>query len=451
MPAPETLQPKSNAASTALLDRLKRLYPVTIELSLARLHTLLAKLGNPQLLMGPVIHVAGTNGKGSVCAYLAAMTTATGLRTHWYSSPHLVTFHERIRLSRDLTTNPGQPLPISEAGLVDVLNRVEQINAGDPITFFEITTAAAFVAFAEHPADLVILEVGLGGRFDATNVIDQPLACVITPVSIDHAEYLGNTLAKIAREKAGILKRGVKAIIAAQPDDALDTIRTIAQQVGAPLLLTGEDFDAYEQRGRLVFQNTATLLDLPKPALVGRHQIANAGTAIATALQIPGISKGGIERGLISVQWPARMQRLTGGMLSALVPSPNELWLDGGHNPAGGQALAQTIADLDERASKPLIMIVGMMGAKDAAGFLTPFATLAHHVIAVPVPATHETPMAPHALARIATSLGLPTSTAASLPEALAKACQSTPDPKRVLICGSLYLAGHVLALEAGP
>jgi dihydrofolate synthase / folylpolyglutamate synthase len=437
MPKPET--------SDALLDRLKRLYPVTIELSLDRLHKLLAKLGDPHKRMGPVVHVAGTNGKGSVCAFLAAMATAAGLRTHWYSSPHLVSFHERIRLAN----NPGLPTPISEKQLVDTLIRVEQVNAGDPITFFEITTAAAFLAFAEQSSDLVILEVGLGGRFDATNVIDKPLACVITPVSIDHAEYLGNTLAKIAGEKAGILKRGVKAIIAAQPDQALDTIRAVAQRVSAPLVLTGEDFDAYEQRGRLVFQNTATLLDLPKPALVGRHQIANAGTAIAAALEIPGMSKAAIEQGLTTVQWPARMQRLTGGALSALVPSPSELWLDGGHNPAGGQALAQTLADLEERASKPLIMIVGMMGAKDAAGFLSPFATLARHVIAVPVPATHEAPMPPEVLAKVSAGLGLPTSMAAGVRDALVKANQQTPDPKRILICGSLYLAGHVLGLEA--
>jgi dihydrofolate synthase / folylpolyglutamate synthase len=431
-------------SSDVLLDRLKWLYPVTIELSLDRLHRLLAKLGDPHKRMGPVVHIAGTNGKGSTCAYLAAMATAAGLRAHWYSSPHLVSFHERIRLAH----NPDLPTSISEQKLVEYLNRVEQINAGDSITFFEITTAAAFLAFAEHPADLVILEVGLGGRFDATNVIEQPLACVITPISIDHAEYLGDTLAKIAGEKAGILKRGVIAIIASQTDDALDTIRAVAQRVGAPLVLAGEDFDAYEQRGRLVFQNTATLLDLPKPALIGRHQIGNAGSAIAAALEIPGMSKAAIEQGLTSVQWPARMQRLTGGALSALVPSPSELWLDGGHNPAGGQALAQTLADLEERASKPLIMIVGMMGAKDATGFLTPFATLARQVITVPVPATHEAPMKPALLAKAATNLGLPASTAMGVLDALSIANSLTTDAKRVLICGSLYLAGHVLALE---
>jgi dihydrofolate synthase / folylpolyglutamate synthase len=434
-------------SSDALLDRLRRLYPVTIELSLDRLRRLLAKLGDPQLKMAPVVHVAGTNGKGSICAYLAAFATAAGLRTHWYSSPHLVSFHERIRLS----ALPAHPAQVSEAQLVDYLTRVEQINAGDPITFFEITTAAAFLAFAEHPADLVILEVGLGGRFDATNVIDKPMLCVIAPISIDHAEYLGNTLAKIAGEKVGILKRGVKAIIAAQPDEALDTIRAVAQRVGAPLTLTGEDFDAYEQRGRLVYQNAATLLDLPKPALIGRHQIANAGTAIAAALEIPGMSKAAIEQGLTAVQWPARMQRLSGGALSALVAAPSELWLDGGHNPAGGQALAQTLADLEDRASKPLVMIVGMMGTKDARGFLSPFATLARQIIVVPVPAFHEAPMRPELLAKAAADLGLPNSQSAGLQDALAMANRLVPDPKRILICGSLYLAGHVLTLEAKP
>jgi dihydrofolate synthase / folylpolyglutamate synthase len=436
--------PTANTSSV-VLERLKRLYPVTIELSLDRLRRLLATLGDPQLRMGPVVHVAGTNGKGSVCAYLAAFTTAAGIRTNWYSSPHLVSFHERLRLHTD---SGGLPAPISEAGLIDCLSRVEAANAGAPITFFEITTAAAFLAFAEHPGDIVILEVGLGGRFDATNVIDTPLACVITPVSIDHAEYLGNTLGKIAFEKAGILKRGVTAIIAGQPDDALDAIRAVAARTGASLKINGEDFDTYEQRGRLVFQNADTLLDLPKPALVGRHQIANAGTAIACALLIPGMSKAAIERGLVNVQWPARMQRLTGGALSALIPGPSELWLDGGHNPAGGQALAQTVADLEERAAKPLVMIVGMMGSKDAAGFLSPFSTLACQVIIVPVPATHEPPMPPEQLAKVARGLNLPTVLADSVPAAVRLADQLTEGPKRVLICGSLYLAGHVLTLE---
>ncbi len=320
--------------SDALLAHLKTLHPLLIDLSLDRIIGLLAKLGNPQLKLPPVIHIAGTNGKGSTTAFLQAMLEAAGKRVHTYTSPHLIRFHERIGIAGA----DGRSGPISEAYLVDLLSRVEAANAGARMTFFEMTTAAAFLGFAETPADAVILEVGLGGRADATNVIAKPRLTIITPVSMDHADKLGDTVAKIAIEKAGILKRGVPCVVSQQSPEGLDAIRAVAGRVGAPLTIWGEDFDAFEQRGRLVFQTGDTLLDLPRPSLLGRHQIVNAGTAIAAALQLPelDLDTRAIEHGLTAVVWPARMQRLSGGRLTAGISGDAEVWLDGGHNPAGG-------------------------------------------------------------------------------------------------------------------
>jgi dihydrofolate synthase/folylpolyglutamate synthase len=326
------------------------------------------------------------------------------------------------------------------------------VNDGDDITQFEITTAAAFLAFAEHPADAVILEVGLGGRLDATNVVERPALTVITPVSLDHAEKLGNTLAKIAFEKAGILKRGVKCVVSQQEDAALDVIRAQAERIKAPLAIWGETFEAFEQRGRLVVQKEDHLLDLPLPALIGTHQIVNAGTAVAAALELPAfaINEQAIERGLVSACWPARMQRLDGGPLPSLMRPGSELWLDGGHNPAAGQNLAQTLADLEERAPKPLYLIVGMMGLKDAAGFLASFRGLARHVVTVPIPGAHEAPFTPEALAAVARNVSLKADEAQSVEAAMKRIEALEPGAKRVLICGSLYLAGHVLAQQEG-
>lgn len=434
--------------SDALLARLKTLHPLLIDLSLDRIAGLLSKLGEPQLRLPPVIHIAGTNGKGSTTAFLRAMLEAAGKRVHTYTSPHLVRFHERIgiagadRISR----------PIGEDQLVDLLSRVEEANAGGRMTFFEMTTAAAFLGFAETPADAVILEVGLGGRADATNVIAAPRLTVITPVSMDHADKLGDTVARIAVEKAGILKHGVTCIVSQQADDGLDAIRAAAGRIGAPLKVWGEDFDAYEQRGRMVFQTGDTLLDLPKPALIGRHQIVNAGTAIAAALELTdlGLDQRAIERGLATVRWPARMQQLGGGRLTAGLSAEAEVWLDGGHNPAGGQALAQTLADLEERSPKPLAMIVGMMGQKDAVGFLSPFQGLPTQLFTLTIPGAHEAPFPAEALAKLARDLGFRAEPAGDIGSALHRADRATPGPKRILICGSLYLAGHVLALEQG-
>jgi len=434
--------------SDQVLAELRKLHPRLIDLSLGRIERLLARLGNPQTRLPPVIHIAGTNGKGSVSAFLKAMLEAAGKRAHVYTSPHLVRFNERIVLA----SPDGPAHPIGEAGLVELLERTGRINAGDPITFFEITTAAAFLAFAEHPADALILEVGLGGRLDTTNVVERPALCVITPISLDHQDKLGATLAEIAGEKAGILKQGASAVVARQPDEAMQAIAARARQVGAPLVVWGADYEAFEQRGRLVYQSAERLMDLPLPGLMGQHQIGNAGTSIAAALQLRGlgISDAAIEQGLLQVRWPARMQRLDNGPLSRVLAPGSELWLDGAHNPAGAEALAQTIAELEERAPKPVGLVIGMMGQKDAAGYLSHFRGLVRRIVTVPIPGAHEAPHDPIALAKLAASLGLVADAAPDVEAAIARLQKVEAGPLRVLICGSLYLAGHVLALQDG-
>jgi len=434
--------------SDQLLSELKLLHPRLIDLSLGRVERLLGKLGNPQDRLPPVIHVAGTNGKGSVCAFLKAILEAAGRRVHVYTSPHLVRFHERISLAGP----DGISRPIGEQALVDVLTRTREINKGDDITQFEITTAAAFLAFSETPADALILEVGLGGRLDATNVIDRPRLCVITQVSIDHADKLGGTLELIAGEKAGILKPGVPAVVSPQPLEVLGVLKREAGLLRAPLSIWGESFDGYEQRGRLVVQFEDQLLDLPPPALIGRHQFVNAATAVAAALQLKslGVDERAIGQGLQRAVWPARMQRLHEGPLPALLGPSSELWLDGGHNPAAGEVLAATLADLEERSPKPLYLVTGMMGLKDAAGFLKPFRGLARRILTVPIPGAHEAPFVPSRLAEVARRAGLDASEAAGVEEALSRIEADAPASKRVMICGSLYLAGHVLALQEG-
>lgn len=434
-----------------LLYRLKRLHPMMIDLSLGRLQRLLAELGSPEKRLPPVIHVAGTNGKGSTTAYLKAMLEAAGKRVHVYTSPHLVRFAERISVPGPA----GVSGPIDEGRLAELLLRVEQINAGAPITFFEVTTAAAFLAFAEILADAVVLEVGLGGEFDATNVVDHPAMTIITPVAMDHAEKLGDTLAKIAVAKAGILKRGAPAVVSLQEAAALDVIERRADEVRAgPVRMWGHDYEAFEQRGRLVYQCEDEVLDMPMPALIGRHQVINAGTAIAAVrgLRAPGLKldEKAIEQGLQRVEWPARMQRLRNGRLVKPLPAEWEVWLDGGHNPHCAQAIAQTLADLEERAPKPVAIIVGMMGQKDAAGFLAPFRGLAKRIVTVPIPGAHERPHEPAALAEIARGLGFQVEAAQGVPEALARLGSGGAGPMRILICGSLYLAGQVLALQSG-
>ena len=423
--------------SDAILTRLLSLHPKIIDLSLGRMQRILEQLGNPEKHVPPVIHVAGTNGKGSTVAFLRHIMEAAGLKVHAYTSPHLVKFHERIRVAGGL---------IAESNLAALLEECEAVNQGLPITFFEITTAAAFLAFSRTPADYLLLEVGLGGRLDATNVIDKPLVSVITAIDYDHQQYLGDTLALIAHEKAGILKRDCKAIIGAQPDEARAEIERVAERIRSPLSIAGQDWQVFEQHGNLVFQDEAGLLDLPMPQLKGRHQIDNAGNAIAAirAIADPRIADRHIAQGIKATTWPARMQRLGQGALSAHIPAESELWLDGGHNPSAGRAMAQAFSELNDRHSRPLVLIWGMLNTKDVGNFIGCFEGVASRVIALTIPG-EENAVRAEALAEAARKHGLPAETASGLEAALQQASLAVPAP-RILICGSLYLAGRVLA-----
>ena len=431
------------ADSDTILERLLHLHPKKIDLSLGRIETLLADLGHPERRVPPVIHIAGTNGKGSTAAHIRAMLEAHGHRVHLYSSPHLMRFHERIQLA-----GPDGCKPVAEAALAETLAHCEEVNDGRPITFFEITTAAAFMHFANNPADYLILEVGLGGRLDATNVIARPAVSVITPVSKDHPQFLGDTLEGVAYEKAGILKNNVTSVIAAQPEQALQVIKKQAGQVGAFLSIANEDWQCFGQQGRMIYQDAGGLLDLPLPRLPGQFQIENAGAAIATLRSLGDevISPDACAKGLANTHWPARMQRLIDGPLVNLVPDSAEIWLDGGHNPAAGQAIADAMAGLEEKFSRPLILITGMIDSKDAGGYLHPFCDLAHKIFTISIPGEIST-IAARDLADIAVKAGLEAEATSSIQEALEEAGRIDPSP-RILICGSLYLAGHVLRLN---
>ncbi len=441
-----TVPRADTAAIDAILARLLALHPKRIDLSLGRIERLLAALGEPHKRVPPVIHVAGTNGKGSTVAFMRAILEAAGLRVHVYTSPNLVRVNERFRLGR-----AGGGRFVSDEELADALAACEAKNGNAPITVFELETAAAFLLFARHPADLLLLEVGLGGRLDATNVIERPLASVITRVSIDHREFLGDTIAAIAAEKAGILKRGVPAVVTSQMREALAVIERQAARLRAPLLVAGENWTATEERGRLVYQDEHGLLDLPAPRLYGRHQFENAGAAIA-ALRVSGLKLPGaaFEAGMLRVDWPARMQRLAQGRLLALLPAESELWLDGGHNVDGGRAIADALADLEERVSRPLVLIVGMLSTKDAEGFLRNFSGLARRIITVPIGSDKAVP--PAALADVARAVDIPAIARDDIESALALVgkLDLAPAP-RVLITGSLYLAGEVLAANGTP
>jgi dihydrofolate synthase / folylpolyglutamate synthase len=426
----------------SVVARLTALHPKRIDLSLDRVQRLLSALGNPERKLPPVIHVAGTNGKGSTVAFLRAILEASGRRVHTYTSPHLVRFNERFRVAAK-----DEGILVSDEELSATLEECERVNAGAPITVFEITTAVGMMLFARHPADVMVMEVGLGGRLDATNVIDAPLATVITPIAIDHTDFLGDTLEKIAAEKAGIIKPGVPVIVAAQPRDALAVIERQAARWRAPLKIAGEDWTATEERGRLVYQDEAGLIDLPAPKLYGRHQFENAGVAIATlrTLQSMRIAPAAYEAGMVKAEWPARMQRLAQGKLVDLAPPGSELWLDGGHNPEGGRAIAAALADLEERVSRPLVIIAGMLATKDCAGFLRNFTGLARRLIAVPVPQA-EKGMPAEAVADAARAIGLAATSRDNLDQALDAVRKLDLDPPpRILITGSLYLAGDVL------
>ena len=431
----------------SIVARLLGLHPKLIDLSLDRMWRILQALGHPERHVPPVIHVAGTNGKGSTIAFMRAILEAAGLRVHVYTSPHLVRFNERFRLGSE-----GEGALVSDRELAGALAECERANAGEPITVFEITTAAGLLLFARNSADVLLLEVGMGGRLDATNVIERPLATVVTPVSLDHAEHLGDSVAAIAGEKAGIFKRSVPAIVAAQPRDALTVIERQAARLAAPIRIAGEDWTATEERGRLVYQDDDGLLDLPAPRLFGRHQFENAGVAIAAlrAIESLTLAPTAFEAGMAKVDWPARMQRLAQGPLAALAPPGSELWLDGGHNADGGRAIASALADLEERVPRPLVLVVGMLATKDCTSFLKNFAGLARAVITVPIPDQEKT-LPAEAVAAAARSIEIPARAMADVETALVQVSEIVREAPRIVITGSLYLAGAVLAANGTP
>jgi dihydrofolate synthase / folylpolyglutamate synthase len=428
----------THTTSDVVLARLSRLHPKLIDLSLGRVEGLLAALGNPQDRLPPVVHVAGTNGKGSTIATLRACLEAGSYRVHAYISPHLVRFHERIRLAGSL---------IDEDRLIELLEECERANEGKPITYFEITTAAAFLAFARTPADVVLLETGLGGRLDATNVVHRPAVTAITPISLDHQAFLGDTIAAIAGEKAGILKPGAPAVIGPQPADAAAVFDTRAAEIGAPLSRFGREWRCAAKGKGMRYEGRRWQFDLPLPSLLGAHQIANSGAAIASLEQLEGLplSRDAIAEGLGRIDWPARLQRLTRGPLLEMLPDGWELWLDGGHNPGAGEVLAGAAAGWGDR---PLHLVVGMLNTKDAAGFLAPLAPRARALYAVTIPG-EDNPLPAAAIAAAARTVGLPVTEQPSVAAALHEIAARNDAPARVLICGSLHLAGTVLAENA--
>jgi dihydrofolate synthase / folylpolyglutamate synthase len=424
----------TTSTSDRVLERLGRLHPKLIDLSLGRVERLLAALNNPHELLPPVVHVAGTNGKGSTIATLRACLETGGYRVHAFTKPHLVRFHERIRLNGQL---------IEEDALVALLKECERANGGAPITYFEITTVAAFLAFIREPADIVLLETGLGGRLDATNVIRRPVVTAITPISLDHQAFLGDTIAQIAGEKAGILKPGAPAIVGPQPDEAEAAIETRANALGAPLLRWQHEWRCEAVGSGMHFSGEHWRLDLPLPSLLGAHQIVNAGTAIACLEQLRDfpISTEALAAGLRHVEWPARLQRLTRGPLVEMMPPGWELWLDGGHNPGAGAILGEFVTGWRDR---PLYLIVGMLNTKDAVGFLAPLASHAKALAGVTIPG-EQNPLPAEAIAAAGRSVGMSATTAASAETALRDLVRDA-EPGRVLICGSLHFAGTVLA-----
>jgi dihydrofolate synthase/folylpolyglutamate synthase len=427
------------ATSDIVLERVMRLHPKIIDLELSRVERLLGLVGNPQRRLPPVVHVAGTNGKGSVIAYLRAMLEAAGSRVHVYTSPHLVRFHERIRLAGAL---------IEEQALVDLIEECERANGGEPITFFEITTVAAFLAFSRVPADILLLETGLGGEFDATNVIAAPLAAIIMPISLDHMQFLGDSLAKIAAAKAGIIKPGRPVVVAQQPPEAAAVIEARAAALQAPLWRCSSEWNFEIGGSGFTYRDAKGALALPKPVLPGRHQYGNAATAVAATRWLRGfdLPERDIAAGLASAVWPARMQRLVRGPLVDLLPPDWELWLDGGHNEDAGQVIAGMIEEWQRAERKPVSLIFGMLTSKVPLAFLRHLAPVAEDLSAVGIPGDHSSIAVPDAVA-FARQAGLRAegyeSTAAALAAIIAR---HGPAPRRVLICGSLYLAGTVLA-----
>ena len=440
-----------NLTAAHRIERLLEKHPKGFDLSLERISRLLEALGNPQDKLPPIIHIAGTNGKGSATAFARALLEAEGLAVHVHTSPHLVNWHERYRLGRKGET--GQL--VDDATLSDAVARVTEANGEHMITVFELLTAVTFVLFAEHPADAVILEVGLGGRFDATNVITKPAVSLIMPVSLDHQSYLGDKVEIIAAEKAGIIKRGCPVVIGFQSsDDAREVMIDIADRLRCPLSVFGQDFLAYQEHGRMVYQDESGLIDLPLPRLPGRHQIANAAAAIKAVREAGfALSDQAVEIAMTSVTWPARMQRLTQGDLMRFAPEKAEVWLDGGHNPGAGVVIAEALAELEERDPRPLYLITGMINTKDPVGYFEAFSGMARQVYTVAISSSdsgidHET------LADAARRAGLEAMPVANVAEGLKAIKEQVKDDviaPRILIGGSLYLAGDVLAANNTP
>ena len=428
------------------IEQLMRLHPKGFDLSLDRIRALLDKLGNPQDHLPPTIHIAGTNGKGSATAFCRAMLEAAGLSVHVHTSPHLVHWHERFRLGQ----KGRRGALVSDAVLVDAIRRVADANGGAFITVFEILTAVTFVLFSEHPADAAVIEVGLGGRFDATNVMAHPAVSLIMPVSLDHQAYLGDRVELIAAEKAGIIKRGTPVIIGYQEQDAArDTILATAQRLGCDVSVYGQDFHAHEEHGRLVYQDESGLDDLPLPQLPGRHQLANAAAAIR-ALKAAGFDLPiqHIEQGLQNAEWSGRMQYVSSGPIIDQAPEGAEIWIDGGHNPAAGQVIAEMLAEQEEKRPRPLFLISGMINTKDPVGYFSAFAGMARHVYTVPVTGS-DAGIDPVLLAEDAASAGLSAQPALNVAQAMRlmrKDWQDLEAPPRILIGGSLYMIGDVLA-----
>ncbi|WP_244625117.1 bifunctional folylpolyglutamate synthase/dihydrofolate synthase [Rhizobium daejeonense] len=434
-----------------VIDKLMGLHPKGFDLSLNRIRRLLKVLGNPHLQLPPVIHVAGTNGKGSVTAFCRALLEAQGLSVHVHTSPHLVHWHERYRIG----SKGGHGQLVDDADFADALRRVAEANGGQQITVFEILTAVTFLLFSEKPADVAIIEVGLGGRFDATNVIEKPAVSVIMPISLDHQPYLGDRVELIAAEKAGIMKHGLPVVIGHQEyESAREVLVTTAERLGCPHVVYGQDFSAHEEFGRLVYQDEFGLMDLSLPRLPGRHQFANAAAAIR-AVKAAGfpMTEAIAEKAMTSVEWPGRLQRMTEGRLMAHAPEGAEIWVDGGHNPGAGEVIAEAMAGFEERQSRPLYLVTGMINTKDPVGYFRAFADIAQHVYTVPIRGT-DAAIDPVVLAHAAFDAGLvasPVSTVAEALEEIREQVDSALPAPRILIGGSLYLVGNVLADNGTP
>lgn len=438
------------SATEREINKLMALHPKGYDLSLDRIRGLLGKLGNPETAIPPTIHIAGTNGKGSSAAFARALIEATGHSVHVHTSPHLVNWHERYRIGA-----AGGGRFVDDDSLAEAIARVGTANAGNTITVFEILTATMFVLFSEHPADAAIVEVGLGGRFDATNVIAEPAATLITSIAMDHEAHLGDRIELIAAEKAGIIKRGAPVVIGAQEYDAArEVLRDTAERHRSACQVYGEDYLAYEEHGRMVYQDETGLMDLPMPRLLGRFQLANAAAAIA-AVRAAGfhVTQAQAERAMTAVSWPGRMQRLTSGKLVDAAPENAEIWVDGGHNPGAGSAIAEAFAAQEERQPRPLLMIAGMINTKDQAGFFRPFHGMVRHVYTVPITSS-DAGVANDELAARASEAGLSAEPVSSITNALSLLRETWHEddvPPRILICGSLYQAGEALRLNDTP